>query len=235
MQGKKVEEARGDLTAGRGAGRTKSWPAGAAAGTSGGVSDSARTLACCLLGLAPAGCIDISFGGGGSGAHGGGATPGERDMGIYQVQAAQTLASCGQGALGAPPAYDFLVEISRTHGTLFWHSGDSYTAGTMDDDGFFRLETSTSTNMRDEMQGWMPPCSIRRVDAADARFDNPRAPRSFSGKMTYSFTPEPGSDCIDLVTGEGAAPDSVPLFATLPCQIGYDLDADRTDLAVEEP
>jgi hypothetical protein len=155
--------------------------------------------------------------------------PGD-SLGSYSVSATQTETTCGAGALGAPADWTFTVRLSRDGATLYWDTGSAPVPGSIGADGMsFTFETSSVTDMRatsgETTSGGAPPppCSIQRTDAASgalasATTDVP----SFTGTLTYGFSPTTGSDCLDLVAS------ATPTFATLPCSMSYAMNGTRS-------
>jgi hypothetical protein len=138
-------------------------------------------------------------------------------LGVYRVEAKETLATCGAGALGAPSEWEFEVQLSHDGSAFFWTVGGPIAAGTLSEEGDFQVDDSVTVNMRDESQEWLPACSIRRTDAVAGTLDAEDPPESFTGELSYEFEPTAESDCEDLVSGVE------PLFAVLPCKMVYDV------------
>lgn len=154
------------------------------------------------------------------------------ELGTYRVEATAEVHECGEGALGMTSRWAFDVELSRTARELHWDNGFDVVRGPLGEDGrSFAFETSFEQDMRTaEDPGWLPPCSIRRTDAAvgELASDGEDVP-SFTGELAYTFAPTEGSDCTDLYGPSG------PVFLRLPCTVRYALDAERTRAPGEEP
>lgn len=146
--------------------------------------------------------------------------PGE-PLGTFHVAAVRTMTTCGEGALGSMPMWAFDVKLSRGQTTLFWDNGAEIIPGALDADRVsFAFEAGVVVDMRGGQPGSLPPCSVRRVDRAKGTLGEAGgAVQGFKGSLSYAFTPEAGSSCSDLVSGEA------PVLAALPCSMAYALDA----------
>jgi hypothetical protein len=164
-----------------------------------------------------------------------GQNPGQ-PVGTFAVNATEGANTCGAGALGSPTAYTFDVTMSVAGSTIYWNTGNgaAVVPGTLAADGVsFTFATSAITDMRamadtstssSSSTGGvpLPPCSIERDDSGIGTLvGDSTGVTSFSGTLTYAFTPTTGSDCIDLV--ENVA----PTFATLPCSMSYAMNGSR--------
>lgn len=168
-----------------------------------------------LLALAaassPSGCEKI-FGDGSQNAH----MPGT-DLGSFHVMAFETSNTCGPGALGAQGTWQFDVRLQRDTGVLYWNNGQvSIPGGLASDDVTFSIDTQVIQDMRDPQVVGPLPCSLTRTDHSSGQLDTAKDPvKSFTGELSYTFTPTTGSSCEDLVDSE------TPLFASLPCALTY--------------
>lgn len=172
-----------------------------------------------LLGLAalasPSGC-DQAFGDGRQDAH----QPGE-NLGTFQVTGTQTANTCGAGAFGEQSSWQFQVKLARATGEIFWNNGQEILAGTLASDGLtFSFDTGVVIDMRAADQVGLPACSIRRADHASGTLGADAT--TFTGELSYQFSPTAGSSCTDIVSG------ATPLAATLPCSFSFHLTAQRT-------
>src|SRR5262245_45216722 len=86
-----------------------------------------RSGALVLVALAVAGCGDIL------GDKGNAHQPGT-DLGMFHVTAQRTSSTCGEGALGAGPTWEFDVRLSRSERTLYWNNGAEVIAGQLAED-----------------------------------------------------------------------------------------------------
>jgi hypothetical protein len=171
-----------------------------------------------LLALAaassPSGCEKL-LGDGSQNAH----LPGAA-LGSFHVTAQESSNTCGPGALGAQGLWQFDVSLQRDQGVLYWNNGQVSIAGSLSsDDRSFVFDTQVIEDMRDPENVGLLPCSLARTDHASGKLDSAKDPvGSFTGDLSYTFTPTTGSSCEDLVTGELG---DAPLFAALPCAITY--------------
>ncbi|MEZ4301159.1 MAG: hypothetical protein R3B70_39850 [Polyangiaceae bacterium] len=149
--------------------------------------------------------------------------PGEA-LGTFHVTAQQTANDCGEGALGAPVAWDFDVKLAWEERSLFWDSGGQIIVGSLSEDrSSFEISTVVVQDMRTASDGGLPPCSMERTDVAKGTLTaEGEGVSAAQGTLSYSFQPTAGSMCADLVDGEE------PLFASLPCEIKYAFKAPRT-------
>lgn len=169
-----------------------------------------------LLGLGAAGCVE-AFGDRSP------YEPGEA-LGTYHVTATQKGNDCGDGALGAPPVWEFDVKLAWEDDSLFWNSGGEVVVGTLSADRTsFEIAAEVVQDMRAGADTGAPPCSVARYDVAKGSLVvEGEGVASASGTLSYSFSPTSGSSCSDLVGGEA------PVFAALPCSIVYSFEAPRT-------
>jgi hypothetical protein len=175
-----------------------------------------ETVLVLVLGLAATGCVEAF---GDRNPH----EPGE-PLGTYHVTASQTANDCGNGALGAPPLWEFDVRLAWEYETLFWDSGGQIIVGTLSaDHTAFEIVADVVQDMRTEADAGKPACSIARHDVAKGSLAvEGDGVASASGTLSYSFSPTEGSSCADLVSSEA------PVFAALPCSIAYSFEAPRT-------
>ena len=167
--------------------------------------------ALCLLGML-GGC---GFGKGD--AH----VPGE-PLGSYHVAATLDDSSCGPGALGSPEVWEFDVKLSRDGPSLYWLNGEEAIAGTLSSDGVsFAFDVKGTIAVEKPAPG-RPGCNVVRTDVASGKLGaQGTSVPGFSGKLVYGYAPVGGSDCTNVVGVDGG-------FATLPCEIGYGMEAVRT-------
>ncbi len=162
--------------------------------------------------------------------------PGQQ-VGTFAVNASEGPNTCGAGALGSPSAYMFNVTMSVEGSTIYWNEGNGapVVPGTLAADGVtFSFETTSITDMRASVDTStassssstggvpLPPCSIERADTGTGTLvGNSTGVTSFSGTLTYAFTPTTGSNCLDLIENVS------PTFATLPCSMSYSMSGSR--------
>jgi hypothetical protein len=135
-------------------------------------------------------------------------------LGTYQVDATLTQSSCG----GDPPnPWQFDVKLSYDKSTLYWVQGGPPVQGTLDSSGHVTLTDSSSTELHPASQT-QGACSVTRTDTLAATFPDGGV-TSFAGALSYGYTIDDGSDCLDEIG---------TTFATLPCSIAYTVTATRT-------
>jgi hypothetical protein len=166
----------------------------------------------------PSGCDQV-FGDGRQNAH----HPGT-DLGTFQVTGSSIANTCGEGALGEQQTWPFTVKLARDTSNVFWDNGQAVIAGALASDGVsFSFDSGVVMDMRPPENTGLPPCSLSRTDHAAGTLGSTGTDvTSFSGQLTYQFSPTAGSRCDDVVSGPTA------LVATLPCGFGYQLTAQRT-------
>ncbi len=179
-----------------------------------------RLLSLLALGLGLTGC-EQAFGT--KDAH----QPGEL-LGTFHVTATRSQNSCGEGALGSTPSWEFDVTLAKDRTTLFWDNGAQVISGGGADGKSFQIDADVVMNMRQEGDNG-PPCSVNRHDRATVTLagSDTNVP-SFTGTLAYAFAPTTGSDCTDLILGGAPNPKTaMPVFAQLPCSFTYDMSAER--------
>ena len=141
------------------------------------------------------------------------------DLGAFQVQGTLAANTCGEGALGELPAWQFSVHLSRGSGVLYWNNGQAVIPGTLAADGVsFRFDTSVVVDVRPPDQVGLPPCSLARADHAQGTLDSASSVvGAFTGELSYAFSPTAGSQCDDVTAGPAA------IVAALPCAMRYEL------------
>lgn len=171
-------------------------------------------LAAALLSTLPA-CAD-SLGQGDAHAPG-------TQLGTFHVTASRTENTCGEGALGNQPTWNFDVKLARDPGALYWNNGVELIRGDLDADAVtFHFTAAIETNMRAGASPSLPPCSVRRSDQAKGVLDaKDETAHAFTGSLSYDFTPTSGSSCDDLVSGDKS------ILAALPCRFAYKLTAEK--------
>ncbi|EYF07559.1 hypothetical protein [Chondromyces apiculatus] len=154
-------------------------------------------------------------------------------LGTFHVTGTRASNTCGEGALGATPTWEFNIDLAHEEGTIYWGTGTGYAAGVLAaDEVSFSVVSTSVVDMRTEETLAYPPCSIERRDTATGTLDEAVGDEpvpGFTGRMTYQFAPTADSECIDLVAGEA------PLFATLPCSMAYALEGVRIAGPEQEP
>src|SRR3712207_977940 len=72
-------------------------------------------------------------------------------LGSFHVVGTMVANSCGAGALGAAPTWEFDVDLAREQGVLFWDNGAQVVPGQLAEDGVsFLIEASVVVDMRTE-------------------------------------------------------------------------------------
>lgn len=150
--------------------------------------------------------------------------PGE-SLGTFTVATKRLTATCGASQT-PPEPWKFDVKLARgsepASRTVYWIQGGAPVSGILDGSNRTTMSSSDARTVREAST--KPPraaCTVRREDKLDATFDTSTGEggkldiKSFSGTLAYRFTPEEGSDCLDVVQlGE---------FAELPCDVAFEL------------
>jgi hypothetical protein len=139
------------------------------------------------------------------------------DLGTFRVAASEQENSCGPGVLGAPPSFDFDVELSSDVREIFWNNE---IAGTLDQRKRFELRASVMVEGED--LGTQPTCRIERRDHVWGTLRDSKAGiDGFTGTMTYDFRAALEAICDAFDQEQAALP-------VLPCQMRYEITGERT-------
>ncbi len=149
--------------------------------------------------------------------------PGE-SLGTFTVSTKRLTATCGDQQV-PPDPWRFDVRLSRDsdprNRTVYWIQGGAPVSGVLNAQN---KTTMTSTDVRTLREATQQParagCYVRREDRLEAAFDATQLQdklevRGFSGKLSYKFVAEEGSDCTDVV--------AAGTFAELPCDVAFEL------------
>lgn len=153
--------------------------------------------------------------------------PGD-ELGMYQVTGRLTVDTCKADVLGVKDPWRFQVRLSRFDRDLYWLNGREAIVGDIAADGVsFEFQTRVDVDL-EPAQGPMPGCIIERRDVASGKLsaDGPDV-EGFEGDLSFTYSPKAKTDCSFYVGYEGT-------FATLPCTIGYAVEAERTGV-VDKP
>jgi len=139
------------------------------------------------------------------------------DLGTFRVEANEENNSCGAGALGSQPAFDFDVELSSDTREIFWNN---QTSGSLDQENRFDLRASVM--VEGETLGTQPTCVIERRDRIWGTLsDSETGIDGFTGTMTYDFRTAFEAICDEFDREQAGVP-------VLPCQLRYELEGERT-------
>ncbi len=153
---------------------------------------------------------------------------GEQDpasLGRFKVEATLTESCAETGLLAAPAERSFVVHLRRVSDhSMHWNDGEDILYCSLGDDGrSFTAERHLQVDVRADDPADKPPCEIDRIYIVEGELrelDGKGFPNSFVGSTRYEYTPAVGSSCDDLLQGSDA------IAASLPCAVGYDLDAE---------
>jgi hypothetical protein len=143
-------------------------------------------------------------------------------LGSYHVVADLQGSTCGEGALGSKPRWEFDVKLSRQGSYLYWLNGREAISGTIASDGAsFQFATRIKVEASEAGKG-RAGCTIWRDDSAAGKFagQGTEVP-GFTGSLSFAYAPEANSDCSEWLGVSGG-------FVGLPCQMSYGIQATRT-------
>ncbi|WP_236606706.1 hypothetical protein [Sandaracinus amylolyticus] len=161
-------------------------------------------------------------------------------IGSFEVHGTLDENGCAPGLDTIDPL-EFRVDLARDHDTLTWRmQGGGPVFGTIEDDGEFRVRSSSETEAwpEDPVNGIrgcrltqvetvegtirdLPPASDGGVPDAGTQGDGGAGARpSFEASHRIEVLPVVGSDCSPLLIVHGGS------FPTLPCSALYELEAD---------
>ena len=144
-------------------------------------------------------------------------------LGVFHVVGKLTTNGC-VAAGGAPDPWEFDVKLNRDVTTLYWIQGDLPVQGRLDAKHHALMQSSATTQVRAaDAKAKTNGCAMTRNDSLDATLASADPVTSFTGTLTYSFTPTADSDCSDQLAVAGGS------WANLPCDMGYTLTATKTD------
>lgn len=151
--------------------------------------------------------------------------PGE-SLGAFHVTGKLVASSCGP----TPDPWEFDVRLRHERSTLYWVQGDAPLSAQVDAAARAVLKATTSQTVRDaDARTRTAACMLTRSDEVDLVLAPLAAPvndvagaTSFKGTLTYRFAATEGSSCEDQLADVGGD------FATLPCDVKYELSATRT-------
>jgi len=174
-----------------------------------------RPLVVCAISFLCGACV-----GHGQDAH----EPGDR-LGTFHVTGTLTTDTCQAPALlGETSQWAFDVKLSRDQSTLYWLNGEEAIPGAIAADGTgFSFESGVEVPL-EAAQGARPGCTIVRSDNASGTLSSSTSDVSaFSVNMSFGYAVESGSQCSAYVGVQGG-------FASMPCRVGYAMNAQRTAL-----
>lgn len=143
-------------------------------------------------------------------------------LGTYQVDGSLTTSTCGDGALGSTPTWDFEVKLTRFENDIYWLNGQEALVGDIASDGrTFSITTDVEKAVSDTM-GAKRGCTVVRRDDAEGKLSASGTDvKSFDGTLAFSYDEVAGSDCTSWIGSEGAV-------AALPCSMSYDITGERS-------
>jgi hypothetical protein len=163
---------------------------------------------------------------GGSGCSGTDRTrPGE-SVGAFHVTSTLVSSTCGQ----PPDPWEFDVRLRHDATNLYWVQGDAPIAGQVDATASVSLKSTVVSSVRAaDPKTQTAACNMSRTDVVALTLAPVASPAanvagttSFKGSLAYRFAATEGSSCEDQLVESGGG------FATLPCDVMYELTAVRT-------
>jgi hypothetical protein len=82
------------------------------------------------------------------------------------------------------------------------------------------LSQSATVNA-DSTDAGMGPCNLQTASTFQLAFGSGAPPGSFSGTMSYTYTPASGATCTDVLMSSGG------MYDTLPCTVTYTVSATK--------
>ncbi len=160
-------------------------------------------------------------------------------IGLYQLSAnADMQSTCTEIINATPRPWSFEVTLRREQNKAYWLSGDDPIEGSIDTKGSLAFKRSLRIPVRPaDKARELGPCTILRTDdfagslAGSPTTESGRA--SFTGTLRYSYQIEAGSDCRDVVGNPGPGRNA-PVFAVLPCDARFAVEATRVGDAKPE-
>ena len=153
-----------------------------------------------------------------------GKQPGE-PLGTFKVTGKLVRSSCGP----QPDPWEFSVKLGRDPGKIYWIQGDVPVQGTMDAKAQFSMAATGVHPIRaEDPKKRTLGCAIRRDDHVAGTL-GPDPVVQAKGTLSYAFAATDGSDCTDQLSASGGE------FETLPCEIHYEITAQRTELPKPAP
>jgi len=143
-------------------------------------------------------------------------------IGVFHVTGKLTSNGCA-GPGGAPDPWEFDVKLNRDGATLYWIQGGLPVQGRLDASNHALLQSSGTTQITAaDAKNNVSGCSLTRTDSLDATLGTDTPVTTFSGALSYSFTPTSDSDCSAQLAVAGGG------WAALPCDIAYTITATKT-------
>lgn len=163
---------------------------------------------------------------GGSGCSGTDRTrPGE-SIGVFHVTSTLVASTCGH----PPNPWEFDVRLRHDVTNVYWVQGDAPIAGQVDATARVSLKSTVVSTVRPaDAKTHTAACNMSRTDVvaltltpAASSAANVAGTTSFKGSLAYRFAATEGSSCEDQLVESGGG------FATLPCDVTYELAGVRT-------
>jgi hypothetical protein len=147
----------------------------------------------------------------------GGAMPGQM-LGTYKVVGQSQTNTCG---LGAPNPWTFDVQLSVQQSTLYWDwlDGSPLLSGTLS--GSSASIADSATVNADSTDAGLGPCNLQTSATLQLALGSGSPAGSFTGTMSYAYTPASGATCTDVLAASGG------MYNQLPCTVTYDVTATR--------
>jgi hypothetical protein len=134
-------------------------------------------------------------------------------LGTFKVTGQSSTNTCG---LGAPNPWTFDVQLSQQGSTVFWSwmDGSAPLSGPVNAQSHASIQDSVAGNV-DGTDAALGPCTLDRSDDLELNLGG----GSFTGTVSYSFTPAAGAACSDQLSASGGT------FDALPCTVTYSVTA----------
>lgn len=139
-------------------------------------------------------------------------------LGTYKVVGQSQNNTCG---LGAPNPWTFDVQLSLQQQTLYWDwmDGSPLLSGALTQSQ--STLTQSATVNADSTDAGLGPCNLQTTSSFALTLGSGVPPGSFTGTMSYTYTPASGATCSDVLTASGG------MYDALPCSLTYTVTATR--------
>jgi hypothetical protein len=141
-------------------------------------------------------------------------------IGTYAITGSLKTQTCGASMQSqAEDPWKFDVRLSRSGNIVFWlQDASPAISGVIDNAGNVTFTTSQVYVLSAPDAGAY--CGVVRHDTFTAALGTSPSPSDFTGTIAYHYELDEGATCGGLLSGQ---------FDTVPCDVGYDLAAKRSN------
>lgn len=141
-------------------------------------------------------------------------------LGTFSIVGTTSSNTCGEG-LDAPSSWDFDVQLSRDDSVMYWQQDGTTVSGSVDSASVATISDSVTSQIVEADAG-VVGCSMTRVDTIVIELGTDSLPTSISGKLSFKFSANAGSDCTSQLAAQGG------VYDVIPCTIEYSFTGSRT-------